>query len=313
MHSGQTRVKRKTNPFAGTTASFETEMIEEVLTKSCLDDNNISGGQWSPMVVDVMMAMALALTGRLDIVGLALLQNMLLMSVSVMLNSPKAYFAVRPLTLPSRVAFLIFFFVDLPLDTMTSMLGSILALLIMMFDFVMGDLKAILTIRYWCQYKILKVLGSGVYVCERSGADSPSKAENRVDFAVCQIIPWRRDHAIIADIEGLLLELVPMSKTDWEGILYDFQHTTNSCQFTSIDVGLAAIDAEDLDPVTSEDAQWKTRQTRAQVSKQDVKDATLTDYEVWAWKTPKHLKGELGQTIAAAASAAKIGPDGEKP
>lgn len=215
-------------------------VIKEALEVSCLDNIKISGGRWSPLMLNVIMGMTTSLTGNTLLVCAAMIHNFVVAAICLFLNSPMAYKWVRVVTLPVRLSFLILLVLMFPVNSSLAVVGSILSLLVIVADLV-GDIQAVLNIRNWCTYTVIKFLSSDVFVCERAGGDALGEAlpqDASVDVAVAGTIPWKRHHTLICDVEGLLMELVPMKRIDWLTLVEEVEQTMDVIPFASLDIGM---------------------------------------------------------------------------
>merc|ERR1719401_1385176 len=79
------------------------------------------------------------------------------------------------------------------------------------------------SVSFWARWQITHRLANRVYVCSRIGAawyEHQFGSRGSVPEEVVGFSPWRREQALIADLQGMLFELRPMSAEEW-GILFE--------------------------------------------------------------------------------------------
>ncbi|CAE8604183.1 unnamed protein product, partial [Polarella glacialis] len=103
-------------------------------------------------------------------------------------------------------------------QTAQGMTFIILALLVTGFDFVDQDLRLIMNYRLLCSYELIAVLPNRVYVCKRIGAAHVEEVTGeKRPIGECIIGRlWRSDFALIADLNGVLVQLHRPTKHEME-------------------------------------------------------------------------------------------------
>merc|ERR1719401_477878 len=75
------------------------------------------------------------------------------------------------------------------------------------------------SVSFWARWQITHRLANRVYVCSRIGAawyEHQFGSRGSVPEEVVGFSPWRREQALIAELQGMLFELRPVSAEDWK-------------------------------------------------------------------------------------------------
>mmetsp|Transcript_31254 Transcript_31254/g.72887 ORF Transcript_31254/g.72887 Transcript_31254/m.72887 type:complete len:498 (-) Transcript_31254:158-1651(-) len=194
-------------------------LVTHVLEKICIDVP-IRAGRWSPVACLAPMAMALGLTADFVQVIICLLTLGLVSAVSKIMNTPDLYRYTRVVTFPLRIGFFVYLCATVSTSSLTVALGYLLAIMCAMTDLIMGDGGVFSGIKHECHYEVLRVLPTTrIFMCRRTGAASMSQHRRvPIEEGLTGMGAWESDMAMIADINGLLVELVPLTLDDWKHI-----------------------------------------------------------------------------------------------
>lgn len=200
----------------------EHSMLRQALDHICVDAS-VSAGRWSPLISYVPLTFCMAMTGDNLLVLVPLIMVGLLHAATNVANTVQWYKWLRPATFPFRFALFAFLVVRLATGFQDlqgiSSLGLILALLVAMVDFAVGDGSMIFALRLQCCYEIMQVLPQRLFICQRKGAcdlETLCGKRGAVSEMVSGFCPWESSHTLIADIQGIIVELRPMELKDWQ-------------------------------------------------------------------------------------------------
>jgi hypothetical protein len=196
----------------------ENHLVRHVLSQSAIDAPTING-LGSPLPAYVPLSFGATLLGNNFAVLGALVFIWLLRKLWVAVNTPEHYKYARLVTLPFRCAFLGILLAVADVSDMMGLAGLVLVVGAWIFDFVIGDIMNLLTIRLNCSYEIQTPLGNRTYICWRNGAMGLEETfgdTGRIHESVCGMASWERCHTLIADIGDILVELRPMTESDWD-------------------------------------------------------------------------------------------------
>lgn len=224
---------------AGQGSGVDHSIIQKALGISAID-GTVADGRFSPSCIYAQLIMTTCLTSNMFLVWLSVALFVLLTSVANILNKPELYRLLRPATVCFRLAYLGLYVAWFPSSDILAMVGSVISLLYILVDFYLGDWKALLTLRYVCSYEIVKALNSRVYACLRHGADRLDEITGVRPCVNQDITGFRmtRMHTLIADIKGLVMELVPMTEEDWSMCLQTSLELSGDIPFVGLDTGL---------------------------------------------------------------------------
>lgn len=223
-------------------ASHEDGMIRYVLSLPVIDLPD-RAGFWSPLVCYVPLVLVICLTCDTGVVVVGLAVVILTLGINLMLNSPDLYRFARLVSIPLRIFFLAWLIMQMTNEKETgtgvalSIVGFISGIIGCLGEFGWGDCGSVRGYRLHCHYEVMRSLPNRIFVCRRIGA---AGTEDRdfdvppVDRCVTGMGSWPYDMALIADVKGLICELKPMSKADWDEV-YEERHW-RSHRFIGIDV-----------------------------------------------------------------------------
>lgn len=220
--------------------------VRQALGAFCLD-LPMWDGRWSPLMMYAIIMFMSALTCSSLIISTACGAGLMSCAISVSCNTPKAYRYDRWLSLPFRLAFLFYIFVVFPTESLLEILGTVVVLLLVLFELWAGDMSFFSTYRFHCSYTLLKCIGGRVYVCQREGAEGLQtvfgRTADRVDPDMVKMAKWTVLNHLIAEIEGMMVELRPMTPEDWSAAAQDYH--TNFAPVTYIGLPIFEDDASE--------------------------------------------------------------------
>jgi hypothetical protein len=230
---------------------------------------------------------------------MAIAMLLFILFIQWIMNSPELYRWPRPAHLPARLvlAYVIIARMGASSDARAndpeggggggaSVLGFILALICCFLEIIVGDGGALLAYRLHCSYEVIRPLPNRIFVCRRHGAAHSQDFGEKfihVNEKITGMGSWQEDFALIADVQGLLVELKPMSVEDWKRIFVESQlpeEETNGPlihRFIGLDVyspGAASIDA--LNAAVDEQAAMIAKKAQVAAWKRD-QEMRLTD------------------------------------
>jgi len=233
----------------------EDAMIRHVLSLHCIDAA-VSGGRWAPIMLYVPMILFLSIAADLAAAVAAIVNLTLILFLQWIFNTPELYRWARPVTLFQRLVLLIYLIGRMGVKSgeegagATVTVGFVIALMICVLEILLGDGSAVSAYRLHCSYEVLRPLPNRIFVCRRKGAAHSEETVGRSE-PVCEKITgigyWEEDMALIADVKGLIVELRPMSRKDWDLIWAEKRDKEDVIhRFIGLDVyspGAATIDA----------------------------------------------------------------------
>lgn len=272
----------------------EHAMVTAALSARCIDVHNISAGRWSPLMCYGPMVLLTCLTGDMFTVIPGVLTVMVLYIGSQATNKPGYYRYARLMVLPFRIAFLVVMIMRMMQASFVSIFGFVAALVLILVDFIAGDLQSLMWYRLNCSYEIIKILPNRVFICRRNGASHQEEcfgARGRVAESITGLGAWQRSFYIIADIHGVLTELRPVKRETWHQIYDEQCATARPLSFGALDVL-----SEDYPAINSFGARYKERQAIIEKFKTTVpKDSLLFTNNTIAQKWAETcLEGEVG-------------------
>lgn len=234
----------------------EDAIIRSVLNAFCIDVGGLSDGQWAPIMLYVPMILLLSFGAD---VGSTMISSVVLaisIAIQWLMNTPRFYRFTRLATFPFRIVLLILLIQGMQAksqkETSSGMTtaGFVIAILLCVLEILVGDGQTLASYRLHCYYEVIKPLPNRLFVCRRHGAAHSSEIFGEftpVSEKVSGIGGWQRDFALIADMKGLIVELKPMSKADWNLIFSEKQtHNNMIHRYMGLDIfspGAATVDA----------------------------------------------------------------------
>lgn len=195
----------------------EDSMLRTALDQTCLDAP-VQAGRWSSLASCMPFFTAVGLTGDFEFVIIALFLVIILYNAAVLCNRPQLCVYERMFTFPLRVAFLIMTVRAFKTTNYVAIVGFLVILAAGLLDFC-SDFSALMNLRLRSTYKVLKVLPGRVFICTRlgpPGSEACPGVQKPVPEVVAGFVPWEKHNAVLAEIGGLIIELVPMTKKDWK-------------------------------------------------------------------------------------------------
>mmetsp|Transcript_1056 Transcript_1056/g.3020 ORF Transcript_1056/g.3020 Transcript_1056/m.3020 type:complete len:443 (-) Transcript_1056:107-1435(-) len=217
--------------------SDHTSEILDVLSDKCIDES-VGAGRWSPIICYAPLALGACLTEDQIFVMTAAFSLVLLYFVAWNWNTPPGYKYSRIITLPVRLVLIIYFFMRIrPKEPPVAIIGIVVGLVCILVDVIAGDIGMGIGYRYQCSYDVLRTLPEGVLVCRRIGANFSKGSRTQdtplVDDSISGLFPWLTSHHIIAEIQGLIVELHPLSKREWLVLQHKYSVTEVPLTFAS--------------------------------------------------------------------------------
>mmetsp|Transcript_72525 Transcript_72525/g.137056 ORF Transcript_72525/g.137056 Transcript_72525/m.137056 type:complete len:551 (-) Transcript_72525:48-1700(-) len=175
-----------------------------------VSDENMNNGEWSPVMWFAPVLPLTLLTNDFLTFAMSFVLLLICHLISIFLNTTGWWMFTRVFSLPLRLGFLALLFWRLSVMEsfhIISVFGFIVPMIAFIVDFLLGDVQVLSCLRYRCTYKVLRQLPNQVYVCQRSG-NVGRKAHSYREF-ITGITGG--GIALIANVSGLLCELVPMN------------------------------------------------------------------------------------------------------
>jgi len=253
-------------------------MMRCVLELYATDSDAVATGNWAPLLVYVPMCIILCLSADVSVTFASIGTLCLITIVHFMMNTPRWYRFPRLVTFPVRVFMLNYITQrmgaksDDDADTAATAVGFFIALFLGIIEIILGDGAALLATRYQCSYEIVEKMPNRVYVCRRHGAAHSQEIFRRgppVHEMISGIAGWTSDCVIIADIQGIIMELHPMSNMDWKALWLQKQacedHIHRYVGLDIFSVGAATLSTLRL---AMKDPDWiKKREAAAQIAR----------------------------------------------
>jgi len=217
----------------------EHAMVLTALEESCIDVP-LTAGRWSPLICYAPMAFVLCFTGDMVVTLMGIGMFLLLYFLTVQFNTPALYRYLRVACVVPRLFFVGFVVTRISWQSTLSLLASILAFGIMGIDVFYGDLEVLRCQKFLCHYELLKALPNRVFICRRHGGASIGDnfgSHGRVHESITGLGTWSSHLILIADINGILAELRPLTTQDVLD-MYDEQSSDTDKLFPWCYVGL---------------------------------------------------------------------------
>lgn len=215
-HEAWRRLTRPTITFKGS-AKNEHQMMFYALSLPTIDAP-IRAGRYSTLIFFVPGCFLSAVVGDGTLTLGAMLLLYLLYGISTGTNSPGRIRHERMFTAPLRLGFLAFLIIPINFNSIVGAIGRLATALLLIVDFLVGDLSAFRNLKFMCTHQVMRILPSRVYVCHRIGAEFTEKAfgeRGEVPECIAGFRPWKSKNSLVADVGGLICELRPMSAEDW--------------------------------------------------------------------------------------------------
>lgn len=194
----------------------EEAFLTDALAYRCVD-RPVSGGLWSPTMVYFPLVPLTLLADDSSVFLFAAFILFFSLLVGIFSNSHTYYWWARCISLPARLAFMVLVLVRSSGGAI-QLLGYMITLFGALLDLILGDLMAFNSMKMQCSYDVLKTLPNQVLVCHRIGLrDRMAEGQSRQalpEKLIGMKDPGDGSMCLIANVQGLLVELVPMSSED---------------------------------------------------------------------------------------------------
>lgn len=189
-------------------------------------DFDAKAGLWSPVRIYAPGVVGVILTQNFIVVIAHVLVTLITFILSVKTNIPAGFGYGRLASLPFRFALLVVSFYFLAKDlsdefNILVLIGYLLHVAVVPYEIVRGDLLWVGSAAYACSYRLLKKLSDDVWVCHRQGGGQAQEffgGHTRIPMEVTGVPP-DSETALVANIQGLLVELKPLNDGDGEALL----------------------------------------------------------------------------------------------
>lgn len=207
------------DPALSSSVHGEHGLMEHILSFEAVDVAGRNDARWSS-------AVCLAPAGFISIFCADLMTTAVSVSVlifnisaSVLANNPRFYSKVRAVTFLPRLFLFLFVWIRMLREGVEAlqMVGFVGMMFFQLIDFYLGDLQAINVVKWHCHYEVLRSIPeTRIFMCRRKGAAflKTNTPEREVSELVTGTVAFP-GLVVIAEIRGLICELVPMDRTDW--------------------------------------------------------------------------------------------------
>jgi hypothetical protein len=203
----------------------------EALHMRCVDIP-ISAGLWSPAMVYAPLVPFTLLTDDSGVFIFAAIVFLIVLVVSVATNHNRFYFWTRPMTVLARLIFLVFVCTRIQGGAL-QLLGYLATVFAVLGDLIRGDFAVLSNMQCYCHYEIIRTLPNQIFVCWRVGDHSVMQKEGEralIPEGVTGIQdPGDGTLCLIANIQGLLMELIPMDK-DADATMFNEEHNIRTSE-----------------------------------------------------------------------------------
>mmetsp|Transcript_49174 Transcript_49174/g.88824 ORF Transcript_49174/g.88824 Transcript_49174/m.88824 type:complete len:378 (-) Transcript_49174:144-1277(-) len=219
-------------------------ILTYVLGNSVIDLNNTHAGRYCPILYYFVLCLFSCLTCDFWFVVTAVLVSVTTLVIFVLLNDAFWYYWCRPLTLPIRLFLFFYMHIHLPVaDLMKDgkiivVFGVLLSTVVIVVDLFLGDLNMLISFGLHAHYEVLKELPGRVFVCRRHGAAFSQDWTRRppVDPDISGMGEWAQDMHLIAEVRGIICELLPMTLEDWRIAWEMVRETGEPLPFIGLDI-----------------------------------------------------------------------------
>lgn len=194
----------------------EVHLFEALSARVC--DIEVADGLWSPAMIYAPLFPFSLLSGDFTVFYFAGFIFFASLLISLFCNSSRHVAHERAILFPARLIFLVVTLTKIQGEAL-QLLGYVVIILACLFDHIRGDLQVFASMRYRCSYEIIKSLPNQVFVCWRIGDHSQfvGRKHTLLDEHVTGLKdPGDNSLCLIANVQGLLVELLPVSKEDEE-------------------------------------------------------------------------------------------------
>jgi len=230
--------------------------VRKALSEPCVDASVPAGRYCTAMVLLPMLPFGL-LSGEWYFIISLLFLTFFTLALSNFMNNPAWYRFDRLFTLPIRLGFCLY---SVSLLFSSNILGSgdflkaiglLLASGPLIYDLFSGDLSALICLPMNCTYEIVREIpGANIFLTRRVG-DAGARGHNHfsdlynrfiVDHERTELVSgfnrWSHDYVLIAEVQGLLVELLPLYEEDWQNLHEDMvaARKVRTLPFVGLDV-----------------------------------------------------------------------------
>jgi len=234
----------------------EDATLKKILGYHHAIDAHVAGGRWAPVMMYAPGILLMALAADIDAAIAAIVVLGLIIFIQWIMNTPTLYRFTRPAHFPLRM-FLVYYIINCLASReepgFLNIIGYTLGLLFIIGECVAGDGATLKAYRLHCQYEVIKPLPNRLFLCRRHGAAHSVDIMGTclpVSEKITGIGSWPSDFALIADVQGLIVELRPMGIFDWKDVFLEKQNNPRSHhRYMGLDIfspGAATIDALNL-------------------------------------------------------------------
>lgn len=181
----------------------------------CMDCNEKSG-LWSPVMLQLPLVPVTLLTGNNIVFLISAIFALACLVISYFTNTYKAYWLNRAITSPFRFVYLVILLANMKVDDIFTIVGFGVPIFACCLDFYLGDWQTLMSARFYCHYEVIKHLPNQVFLCRRHGdldRKRPRPAVGLRESIIGMADPANHTMALVANIEGLLVELLPLKKS----------------------------------------------------------------------------------------------------
>lgn len=269
----------RTTSADGTGAQTPGQGFWHALEFRCNDHEVQHGGEWSPALLHAPALFLAVVTADPAVCILGFFHLLWIILVDVMTNSAYRYAYARVFTWPVRMVYFIFLITRMAAsEQLTAVLGSLGLVLVCLGDFILGDVQSLRAHRLKTYYEVLRVLPNQVVVCRKANdIRGYLHKEEITGWPNNDKDHWSVSHVVlVANVMGILAELIPISPDDEMAILSEARRTETS---TLRSVGLDVFSATFGEDVYTLDPHHLTDALRTPVLKMDRRSMGQ-DYEL---------------------------------
>lgn len=221
-------------------SSSDRGLLARVLGTKTVDLHR-TAGRWSPALCSAPATFVAVFTSDFVTVIASVLMTVFNLFVSSLSNNPRFYRFSRIYSGFPRLVFFIFILVRMSMRASSGdggsigLLGFVVILSILVFDFAFGDFVAFKSIGAHCTFEILSELPRRIFVCRRGGGAFLKRDHGTISETVSGMAHFD-DMALIAEIRGLIVQLVPMDRQDWLMAWEQLINTGKHVTFLGMDV-----------------------------------------------------------------------------
>jgi len=224
----------KDNPSLANAKKPNDWILKETMASSCIDAS-MTAGRASPVRFYTVMVPIASFTMDIYFICILIFAFTILLGTSKSMSIFDMYKNIRLYTLIPRGLFtlyaLIHFIAADPLvkGNFLAALAFVSVIALSVVDLLTGDIIQFATTRLNCTYDVIHDLSGPVYVCRRLGdLERPARLNFRghMPFEITGLHRWDAcpDLSLIADVQGVLCELFPLAKEDWESLADTFKN-----------------------------------------------------------------------------------------